>query len=218
MSQPQQQCKCCSSLLSLGVTVVFLWLAYRPIVPRYYLVSFSLASSPPPARDNTTTLISSSYSYYYELQIENKCWEMGVYHDDISLSLSPSPSGGNLTSSIPSFYQGHKKTADKSGSFFARGTTANVGVNVTNASSASALQFRVGLESGYRYKVWGWKTSHRGVSLGCQVEVDGSGKKTAEKGIRLTSSAAAATTTTKKKSMMTTSLLSLGVVVVFILY
>ncbi|PKA48689.1 Protein NDR1 [Apostasia shenzhenica] len=167
MSESGGLCQCCTKfVIAAGLTALALWLSFRPIKPRYYLVAFSLAAS------NSSSVAS------FQIEIENKNRQHGIYYDDIALSLLAGPNFSSPLSNslINAFYQGHRKTADKDGHFSG------------NRSATAASLFRVAANSSYRYKALFWKSRHHAVSIAAEVEVDRGGKKTAEKGIRLTSS------------------------------
>ncbi|XP_020579495.1 protein NDR1-like [Phalaenopsis equestris] len=176
MSESRGLCNCCAKfLISAGLTALVLWISFRFIKPRYYLVSFSLPTA------NSSSLVAS-----FQLEIENKNRQIGIYHDDIALDLFAGP---NLSSPlshfvVPAFYQGHLKTAEKPGNF-----SIISGRNLTKFAVESV--FRVSANSAFRFKVLGWKSRHHAVSVAGEVEVDSDGKKTAKKGIRLSSSCTA---------------------------
>ncbi|KAH0468900.1 hypothetical protein IEQ34_002132 [Dendrobium chrysotoxum] len=174
-SESRGLCNCCFKfLISAGLTVLIFWISFRFIKPRYYIVSF----------DRPTTNYSSLFASF-QLEIENKNRQIGIYHDEIALTLLAGP---NLSSPlshfvVPAFYQGHHKTAEKPGNFS--------GISDGNRTRlARESVFRVLANSAFRFKVLGWKSRHHKVSVAGDVEVDAEGKKTATKGIRLSSSAA----------------------------
>lgn len=182
MSESGGLCRwCLGCQFTMGFIALFLWLSYRPIKPRFYLTSFSLAGAP-----NSTALNARIASFV--LEIENKNRELGIYYDPLNVSLSFFSNASSTTAGaalIPAFYQGHQKTADKPGSFSGGGFRAPWAPAVANGTAV----FRVGVESAFRYKVFAWKTRHHSVSLAGDVPVDAQGKKTATKGIRLRSGA-----------------------------
>ncbi|XP_010931198.1 protein NDR1 [Elaeis guineensis] len=186
MSEAGGLCRwCVGCQLTMGFIALFLWLSYRPIKPRFYVTSFSLAAG---ANSTALKLLPGDPIASFVLEIENKNKEMGIYHDPLNISLSflPNSSSAAGAALIPAFYQGHQKTADKSGTFSGPGfpvARAPWAAAVTNGTAV----FRVGLESAFRYKVFGRKTRHHSVRLAGDVQVDAAGKKTAKKGIRLSS-------------------------------
>ena len=162
-------CRCCIKLqLGLGLTALILYLTYRPIRPRFFITSF--------------TATSGTLTATYQLEIENKNRQIAVLYEPINLTLSLPPD--NLTAigaPIAAFHQGHQKTADFDGSFKIQNTTWFSAV-----SNASAV-FHVSVSSAFRYKVFSWKSRHHSIDIGGDVAVDKEGRKTAEKGIRLSS-------------------------------
>ncbi|XP_072988792.1 protein NDR1-like [Typha latifolia] len=176
-------CRCCLGvLLTLGFVALFLWLSYRPIKPRFYLTAFSLLPSPI-VTDNLTALAS------FTLEIENKNKELGIDYDPISLSLSlnsTTTTNSSAAATIPGFYQGHQRTADKSGYFAGDGRTP--AARAAKVSNGSAV-FRVVVESAIRYKTFARKGRRHKISVAGEVAVDKEGKKTGKKGIRLQSAA-----------------------------
>ncbi|KAK8953366.1 hypothetical protein KSP40_PGU016790 [Platanthera guangdongensis] len=173
MSESRGLCGCCAKfLISAAITALIIWISFRFTKPRYYLVAFSI-----PAPN------SSAVTASFRLEIENRNRQVGIYHDDIALTLLAGPNLSSPVSHfiIPKFYQGHLKTAEKLGNFSAA-------KNLTGFAGDSV--FRVSVESAYRFKVLGRKTSHHAVKASGTVEVDDGGEKTARKGIRLSSSGA----------------------------
>ncbi|XP_008804376.2 protein NDR1-like [Phoenix dactylifera] len=190
MSESGGLCRLCVGCqLTMGFIALFLWLSYRPIKPRFYVTSFSLAAAPnstasnPPLSDPIASFV---------LEIENKNKEMGIYHDDLNVSLSFFPNSSSSAAAaaalIPAFYQGHQKTADKPGNFSGPGLRKERAPWAAAVTNGTAV-FRVGVESAFRYKVFGRKTRHHPVRLAGDVPVDAEGKKTGKKGIRLRSAA-----------------------------
>lgn len=162
-------CKCCIKLqLGLGLTALILYLTYRPIRPRFFITTFSVTSG---------NLTAS-----YRLEIENKNRQIAVLHDPITLKLSlPADNLTAVGAPIAAFHQGHQKTAD-----FDCSLTIHNGTWFSAVANASAV-FHVSVSSAFRYKVFSWKSRHHSVNIGGDVAVDKEGRKTAEKGIRLSS-------------------------------
>lgn len=159
---------CLGFLFSLGLAALFLWLTLRPSAPSLFINDLSRSS-------NTT------FSFLLRLKNENK--DKGVYYDNITLSFffpanSSRPLGPDVT--IPAFYQGHGKKANKQDSL-----RADQGSLPPNGTAA---EFAVRLETRVRYKIWGFKTVRHGLKLHGEVSVDEQGKKVGKKGVELRSS------------------------------
>ncbi|KAG6482177.1 protein NDR1-like [Zingiber officinale] len=168
MSGNQYLCRCfilCFFLVAL--LAVSFYFTYRPIAPRYYVAAFVLNSS------------AASFG----LSVDNQNKKLGIYHDDLALALSFPSVSPNFSSSavVPGFYQGHKKTATKTGSFAGgRGWAPP-------ANRSEVL--RVDLRTEVRFQAMAWRTRRRAVSVGAAVEVGANGTMTAEDWIRLRSGA-----------------------------
>ncbi|EHA8589472.1 protein NDR1 [Cocos nucifera] len=190
MSEAGGLCRwCVGCQFTMGFVALFLWLSYRPIKPRFYVTSFSLAAG---SNSTALNLLPGDPIASFVLEIENKNKEMGIYHDPLNVSLSFSPNSSSSSAAgvalIPAFYQGYQKTADKSGTFSSPGFPAARPPWVAAVTNGTAV-FRVRVESAFRYKVFGRKTRHHSVRLAGDVQVDAAGTKTAKKGIRLRSAA-----------------------------
>lgn len=195
MSEAGGLCRwCVGCQLTMGFIALFLWLSYRPIKPRFYVTSFSLTAGP---NSTALDLLPGDPIASFVLEIENKNSEMGIYYDPLNVSLSffpnSSSSAGTGAALIPAFYQGHQKTADKSGFFSGPGFRATRVPRAAAVTNGTAV-FRVGVKSAFRYKVFAWKTRHHSVRLAGDVRLDAAGQKTAKKGIRLRSAAPLALT------------------------
>ncbi|XP_074567269.1 protein NDR1-like [Curcuma longa] len=168
MSGNQYLCRFCLLCLFLvALLSVSLYLTYRPNDPSYCVTSFLLSSS------------AASFG----LSVENENKELGIYHDDLALALALSfPSDSpNFTSSavVPGFYQGHKKTASKTGSFAGgRGWPPPANRSV-----------RVDLRTAVRFQAVGWRTRRHAVSVGAEVKVGADGMMPAGDSIELRSGA-----------------------------
>lgn len=157
---------CLGFLFSLGLAALFLWLTLRPSTPSLFINDLSLSN---------TTL-----AFHLRLKNENK--DKGVYYDSITLSFffpanSTRPLGHDVT--VPAFYQGHGKKANRHDSVQAdRGSLPQNG---------TAAEFEVRLETRVRYKIWGFKTARHGLKLHGEVGVDEQGKKVGKKVVELRS-------------------------------
>ncbi|CAL9121266.1 unnamed protein product [Musa textilis] len=185
MSASHGLCRFC---LIFVLTIVFLallfYLTYRPIKPGYYLTAFSLLlNSSSSSAPGAGAVVAS-----FELAIKNRNKELGVYHDDLGLSLSLPPfnSSSSATAVVPGFYQGHHRTASKPGLFKPSSSSSKrPWAAVANGSAV----LRIAVESAVRYKAVAWRSRRHRVSLAAEVAIDREGKKTAEDRIRFHSGA-----------------------------
>ncbi|XP_065045929.1 protein NDR1-like [Musa acuminata AAA Group] len=178
---------CLIFLLTIVFLVLLFYLTYRPIKPRYYLTAFSLLlnSSSSSSAPGAGAVVAS-----FELAIKNRNKELGVYHDDLGLSLSLPPfnSSSSATAVVPGFYQGHQRTASKAG-FFNLSSSSSSSKRPWAAVANGSAVLRIAVESAVRYKAVAWRSQRHRVSLAAEVAIDGEGKKTAEDRIRFHSCA-----------------------------
>ncbi|URE11454.1 disease resistance 1 [Musa troglodytarum] len=183
MSASHGLCRFC---LIFVLTIVFLallfYLTYRPIKPVYYLTAFSLLLN------SSSSSAPGAVVASFELAIKNRNKELGVYHDDLGLSLSLPPfnSSSSATAVVPGFYQGHHRTASKEG-FFNPSSSSSKRPWAAVANGSAVLLIAV--ESAVRYKAVAWRSRRHRVSLAAEVAIDREGKKTAEDRIRFHSGA-----------------------------
>ncbi|CAL9095663.1 unnamed protein product [Musa acuminata var. zebrina] len=189
MSRSHGLCRfCLIFLLTIVFLVLLFYLTYRPIKPRYYLTAFSLllnSSSSSSSAPGAGAAVAS-----FELAIKNRNKELGVYHDDLGLSLSLPPfnSSSSATAVVPGFYQGHQRTASKAG-FFNLSSSSSSSKRPWAAVASGSAVLRIAVESAVRYKAVAWRSRRHRVSLAAEVAIDGEGKKTAEDRIRFHSCA-----------------------------
>ncbi|TKY66708.1 NDR1 protein [Spatholobus suberectus] len=175
-------CTCClSSLVSLGLSALFLWLTFRTEPPKCLLQSLYLPSLNATSRHKNDTVV-----FQLELQNDNK--DKGVKYDAVRLSFALFVDNATTrplaNATLGAFYQGRGKTARRWGSAVARGG----GVNRTAAAKVGGRVFlRVEFATRVKYKIWMmfYVRRHRLVG-GANVEVNASsGEKVGPKGIRL---------------------------------
>ncbi|XP_019196897.1 PREDICTED: protein NDR1-like [Ipomoea nil] len=165
-------CKCCTKfILTLGLLALFIWLSLRTTKPSYSIKHFSL-----PALNKTTNSTStrSNHTLLFTLHFNNKMKDKGVKYSDLHLSFfyGPNTSFPIANATVPGFYQGHGKKADKSGAVETRGVPWEAALNQSNPV------FRVDLVARVRYKILFWFTKgHDFVVRNTTVEVNDSGKK-----------------------------------------
>ncbi|RZS16773.1 hypothetical protein BHM03_00048812 [Ensete ventricosum] len=173
---------CLLFLLTILFLALLFYLTYRPIKPRYYLTAFSLLLNSSSSASGAGAVVAS-----FELAVKNRNKELGVYHDDLGLSLSLSRfnSSPSATAVVPGFYQGHQRTASKAGFFSPSSSSKGPWAAVANSSAV----LRIAVETAVRYKAVAWRSRRHRVSLAAEVAIDREGKKTVEDRIRFHSGA-----------------------------
>ncbi|WOL15114.1 hypothetical protein Cni_G23895 [Canna indica] len=165
---------CLTFLLAIGFLSLYIYVTYHAISPRYDLTVFSLS---------TNTSAGAAVASF-ELDVANRNKELGVYHDNLNLSLSftysNSSSPPSATAVVPGFYQGHRKTASKGGSF-----ASSPGRRWPTTKRSAVLL--VTLESAVRYKALAWRSRRHRIRVAAEVSVDSEGKEIANNRIRLRS-------------------------------
>ncbi|XP_021899273.1 protein NDR1-like isoform X2 [Carica papaya] len=187
MAESGGSCRCCCSfILTLGLTALFMWLSLRTSNPSCSIQYFYLPGL------NKTLNSTRNHTLYFMVRLDNTNKDKGVFYDSVNLTFFDFPNRshviGNYT--IPKFRQGHKKKAEKNG---------NVETNWRAVSRAvwpnSTAVFRVDLATQVRFKIIFWKTKRQKIMVGADVVVNDTGTfdhKANKKGIRLKSGAAAA--------------------------
>ncbi|KAL5538667.1 hypothetical protein UlMin_044329 [Ulmus minor] len=173
-------CRCCFSFIfTLGLTALFMWLSLRASKPTCSIQEFYLPAL------NKTLNSQKNTSLILTLKLDNGNKDKGIYYDAINLTLSYEPNRTfpiNATT-IPEFYQGHKKKATR------RVLIQPEGLNWTAVRAAISTNktaiFRLDLATKVRFKIMGWKTKRHGLVVGQNVEVNDLGTKVKAKGIKL---------------------------------
>ncbi|KAK6934391.1 hypothetical protein RJ641_034546 [Dillenia turbinata] len=173
---------CCTFLVTLGLTALFLWLSLKTSNPSCSIQSFYI-----PALKKS--LDSSNTSINYLLQLKNENKDKGVYYDALDLSFYYGKNRDNFIKnvSLPGFYQGHGNKAKRYESM------ANSGNFVKKANedipSPGKAVFRVDLVTAVRFKIVFFKTKRHHIAVHADVEVDDSGQMVKKKGVKFTSGA-----------------------------
>ncbi|OVA11156.1 Late embryogenesis abundant protein [Macleaya cordata] len=165
-------------MIVIGLTSVVIWLCLHPKTPNYTVVGFYV-----PGLDgqNSAGNVHRNTTLILKLRISNPNKGMGIYYDDNNVALYYGNDNIGV-SSILGFYQGHKKT-----------TQREVSVNgveqfwraVFRVVSNGTVDLRVSLVSGFRYKIFWWKTRHHRLDLQALVPVALDGKTFDEMNIKL---------------------------------
>ncbi|KAK4752477.1 hypothetical protein SAY87_021275 [Trapa incisa] len=175
-------CKCCFSfIVTLCLTALFMWLAYRTDKPTCSIEKFYLPAL------NRSLVSPDNVTIFMDLRLKNNNKETGVNYDPINVTVgSFNDSSGHSVwqGTIPGFYQGHQKKATK------KVSVAAVRVNLTDvvATNESAV-FRVDLQTQVRFKIMFWRTKRHRLAVRANVTVNELGAKNTKKGIKLKSDA-----------------------------
>lgn len=86
---------------------------------------------------------------------------------------------------VPGFYQGHGKKAHRKNMVDAAGVPWEAAFR--EVLNGSTVKFRVHLTTRVKFKIMFWYTTRRSLVVGGDVMVDGGGKKTGKKGVKLKS-------------------------------
>ncbi|XP_062077805.1 protein NDR1-like [Humulus lupulus] len=182
-------CRCCFSFIfTMGLTALFMWLSLRTSRP-----SCSIKYIYIPAL-NMTLNNTKNTTVYMDLRLDNGNKDKGIYYDAVSLNLSYVPNISDPktrslidNSTIPAFYQGHKKKATKPVNF----TTEKL--NWTEVRSAILINknvtFRLDLATTVRFKIMAWNTKRHQLTVGANVLVTDLGAKVGKKNIKLSNKA-----------------------------
>ncbi|XP_058071051.1 protein NDR1-like [Magnolia sinica] len=100
---------------TLGLTALFMWLSLRPSKPTLSIEKFYVPALNKTAISNLSVVIPPvNTTVTFDLKLRNENKDKGVCYDDLNITLYYGPSHsvvGHMT--LPSFYQGHKKTAHR---------------------------------------------------------------------------------------------------------
>uniref|UniRef100_A0A803QM00 Protein NDR1-like n=1 Tax=Cannabis sativa TaxID=3483 RepID=A0A803QM00_CANSA len=180
-------CRCCFSFIfTMGLTALFMWLSLRTSNPSCSIKDIYIPTLNMTLKDTKNTTI------YIHMRLDNGNKDKGIYYDAVSLNLSYVP---NTTdphkrtlideTTIPAFYQGHKKKATKPVNF------STEGFNWTEVRRVVSIDknvtFRLDLATAVRFKIMAWKTKRHKLIVGAYVKVTDLGLKEGKpkKGIKL---------------------------------
>ncbi|XP_027348165.1 protein NDR1-like [Abrus precatorius] len=172
-------CTCClSSLITMAITAIFLWLTFRTNKPKCFIESLYVPSLHHHNKNDTLV---------FQLKLQNDNKDKGVKYDTVYLTfglfLDNTTTRPLANATFDAFYQGHGKTAHKWASAVARGG----GVNRTAATTNGTVFLRVDFTTRVKYKMlMVFFTKRYRLSGGANVEVNvSSGEKVEPKEIRL---------------------------------
>ncbi|XP_010267775.1 PREDICTED: protein NDR1-like [Nelumbo nucifera] len=186
MPESPRCCRCCISFIfSAGLTTVFLWLNLHIDHPNYFIQNFQV----PPL--NLTAHDTRNATIAFNLKLANGNKDKGIYYDEVNIALYYG--GINRTialgnTSIPPFYQGHKKKAIKAQTMEARRFPLQTALK--EVSNNRTVVFQVDLATAVRFKTIWWKTKRHRMSVGGDVHVNREGMTADNKDIELKSSGA----------------------------
>ncbi|XP_065864583.1 protein NDR1-like [Euphorbia lathyris] len=177
-------CSSCSSLITLGFSGFFIWLALKVSKPKCSLQKFYIPSL------NQTLNATGNATFFFQIKLQNPNRLKGIYYDAVNVTFLYRPTNNQSvgTFSIPGFYQGHRKKALKGGQLNASGIDREaVFREVSNGSAV----FRVDLATAVRYKILAWKTKRHRITVGADLNISDQGTFiNSDKDIRLTSNSA----------------------------
>ncbi|KAM0947433.1 hypothetical protein DsansV1_C08g0086191 [Dioscorea sansibarensis] len=151
----------------IGITILILWLVYRPqkikvSVENAYLTNFTLTSSPSYLDYNLSTTVS----------VRNPNKRIGIYYDMLGADVNYS---GNWLGSttLPTFYQGHKNTTMVFPSFDGRTTViASSALDAfKNENATRFFNMNMWFYARVRYKYGSLTTRRYTVRIRCYIRV-----------------------------------------------
>ncbi|THF96772.1 protein NDR1-like [Camellia sinensis] len=164
-------------IVVLGLASVVVWLSLIPKNP-----VFTVADIYIPALNTSNSTVQQhelnrNTSLIFTLQISNPNKGMGIFYDDILITLFHVDDTIG-TKTIPGFYQGHKKNLlldvlINGDTVFWRGIADRV------------FGLRLFVETKVKYKVFRWKTKHHWMVCEASAMIDPQGRIYGEKNIRL---------------------------------
>ncbi|OWM88732.1 protein NDR1-like [Punica granatum] len=182
MSQSGGCCKCCLSfILTVGLTVLFMWLTLRAEKPSCSIKNFYLPAL------NRSLSSPGNATIFMDLRLKNGNKEKGVYYDPINVTVrSFNDSKNSLWQGmVPGFYQGYQKKATK------KVTVDTTGLNWTHVAARNdSAVFRVDLSTRVRFKIVFWKTKRHKLAVRANVTVNEFGAKNSKRDIKLKSGVA----------------------------
>ncbi|XP_012459909.1 protein NDR1 [Gossypium raimondii] len=171
---------CCSFIFTLGLTALFMWLSLRTSNPKCSIENFYLPSLDTTLKNPNDTALNLT------LKLENTNKDKGIKYDAVKVAVSDSQNRNHVVAnvSVPGFYQGHKKKAEKNGT-----GTANLTVASQVTSNNGTRVFWVDLSTSVKFKIMFWYTKKHKIRVGANVTVNATGVKVERKGIKLKSMA-----------------------------
>ncbi|KAK7324654.1 hypothetical protein VNO77_28385 [Canavalia gladiata] len=167
--------RCCSFIIAIGLTALFLWLSLQVDEPKCYIDYIYVPAL------NKSLNSQRNHTLFFTLKLVNPNKDKGIQYDAVSLtfnvfvSLNATRPLGNAT--VDQFYQGHQKKASKKGSLLA---AANFTVPVNGK-----VFYRADFATAVKYKILFWYTKRDRLWGGANVEIGDSGLKVYRKAIRL---------------------------------
>ncbi|KAM7277776.1 hypothetical protein ACFE04_004910 [Oxalis oulophora] len=174
------QC-CCSTIATLGLTALFMWLSLRTTNPSCSIENFYIPSL------NNSLNTPKNNTLYYSLRLKNTNKDKGVYYDNINLSFYYKANETLLfNSTVNGFHQGHDKKATKSGNASVVGVDREEVFRAVSVNGSAV--FRVDMVTKVRFEILGLKTKRHTFKVGGNIMVNGEGTKVdRKKGVKLKS-------------------------------
>ena len=152
-------------LLLAGVTLLVLWLVYRPHKPRFTVIGAAVYDL------NTTTPPLMSTTVQFSVLIKNPNRRVSIYYDRFSAFVSYRNQAITPQVLLPPLYQ--EKRSSVSVSPVIGGTPLPVSVEVSNGLAMDEAYGVVGLrlifQGRVRWKAGAIKTAHYGLYVKCDV-------------------------------------------------
>ncbi|KAG8386901.1 hypothetical protein BUALT_Bualt03G0197000 [Buddleja alternifolia] len=177
---PTDRCGCLCCIPTLAITL-WIGLSFNLKGPRCYIQEFYVPTLDL-SQNHSNSTNSTNPSLFFDIALKNILDDHSIRYGDVNLTFSYRRNAvANYT--VPSFYQGKGKTAHRREVVEARGVPWEDARRVV--SNGSKVVFRVDLAARPRFRFWFWYSKKKGVRIGADVEVDGSGMKVYKDKIRL---------------------------------
>ncbi|CAL0322715.1 unnamed protein product [Lupinus luteus] len=175
---------CFSFILTMGVTAFFIWLSLRVTEPKCYLESIYVPAL------NKSLNSPHNTTLFFTLKLVNPNKDKGVKYNAVNLTFrifnDSNTTRPLANATVDRFYQGHQKTAHKSGNTAVTGGGGNL-TTVVNGK----VYLRVEFDATVKYKILVFYTKRDSLWGGANVELNNSsGLKVYGKPLRLGNSVA----------------------------
>ncbi|KAH6764212.1 hypothetical protein C2S52_013118 [Perilla frutescens var. hirtella] len=162
---------CCSFILTSGLTALFLWLSLRTYKPTLFIQDFYV---PALNKTDNSTAARNNHTISFHLKLKNQMKDKGVGYANISLTFFYNSTLLVANYTLPEFYQGHGKTANRNAVVEATGLPWTAAFAVVS-NGTSSVNFRVKVATRVRSKIMLWFTKSHSLVVAGDVAVDGSG-------------------------------------------
>ncbi|PIN14237.1 hypothetical protein CDL12_13134 [Handroanthus impetiginosus] len=177
---PTSKAGCLCYIPTLAI-ILWIGLSFNLKGPRCFIKEFYV-----PALDlsQPTTSNTTNPFLFFDLALKNILDDHSIRYGEVNLTFSynRTPVANYI---VPKFYQGTGKTALRRDVVETRGMPWDDALKVVNNGSKAV--FRVDLAARPRFRFWFLYSKKKGVRIGADVEVEGTGLKVKKKDIRLNS-------------------------------